>query len=147
MSQQTKVSTELDTNPTYLVVVTREGDDWLADVPELTGAHTFARSLAGLDRAVREVIVMAADRPDEAMPDLQLDYSFSTGDTVLDTTAASVRKLRARADSLAAEASNRTAEAARLLTSRGLGVRDTAAVLGISPQRVSQLTDRPAKAG
>jgi len=35
----TSASTKLDTNPTYVVVVTREGDDWLADVPELFGAR------------------------------------------------------------------------------------------------------------
>lgn len=30
------------------VVITREGDDWIADVPSVPGAHTFARSLPGL---------------------------------------------------------------------------------------------------
>jgi predicted RNase H-like HicB family nuclease len=40
----------------YRVVVTREDSHWLADVPELQGAHTYARSLPTLDQAVREVI-------------------------------------------------------------------------------------------
>ena len=64
-------------------------------------ARAFAHSLAGLDRSVREMIVMAADLPDEVMSGLRLDYSFSTGDSVLDATAPSIRKLRVRADSLA----------------------------------------------
>ena len=58
---------------TYCVVVTREDGHWLADVPSLEGAHTFARSLPTLDQAVREVVVLAADLPDEAMPVLVLD--------------------------------------------------------------------------
>lgn len=54
---------------TFRVVVTREDGQWLADVPGLTGAHTYARSLPSLDQAVREVVVLAADLPDEAMPE------------------------------------------------------------------------------
>lgn len=126
---------------TYRVVVTREDGAWLAEIHGLEGGHTYARSLAGLDRAVREVIVLAADLSDEAMPDLNLDYSFQTGDPDVDTAAVNVRALRAQAEDLAATATRRTAEAAKLLTAHGLSVRDTAAVLGISPQRVSQLTD------
>lgn len=126
---------------TYRVVVTREDGAWLADVPELEGAHTFARSLAGLDRSVREAIVLAADLPDDAMTDLHLQYEFHTGDPDVDTTAADVRALRAQAEYLATTATRRTAAAARQLVARGLSVRDTAIVLGISPQRVSQLTD------
>jgi hypothetical protein len=58
---------------TYRVVVTRENGHWLADVPALQGAHTYARSLPALDQAVREVVVLAADLPDEAMPGLVLE--------------------------------------------------------------------------
>lgn len=125
---------------TYRVVVTREDGHWLADVPALDGAHTYARSLAGLDRSVREVIVLAADLPDDAMTGLRVDYEFRTGDPAVDSVAADVRTLRAQADQLAATASRRTAEAARQLVGHGLSVRDTAVALGISPQRVSQLT-------
>jgi len=62
----------------YRVAVTREDGHWLADVPDLQGAHTYARSLPGLDQAVREVIVLAADLPDEAMPKLVIDYDYHT---------------------------------------------------------------------
>lgn len=127
-----------------LVVVTREDGQWLADVPALPGAHTYARSLPSLDQAVREVVVLAADLPDEAMPELVLDYDYHTGDPELDVTALEVRRLRRQADDLAATAAARTSEVAAQLVARGLSVRDVAALLGISPQRVSQLT---AKAG
>lgn len=124
----------------YRVVVTREDSQWLADVPELQGAHTYARSLPTLDHAVREVIVLAADLPDEAMPDLVIDYDYHTGDPELDDTAVAVRRLRRQADELAASAAARTEQVAAKLVARGLSVRDVAALLGISPQRVSQLT-------
>jgi hypothetical protein len=124
------------------VVVTREDGQWLADVPELQGAHTFARSLPALDQATREVIVLAADLPDEVMPELLIDYDYHTGDQELDRTAAEVRQLRQQASELAASAAARTGQAAADLVARGLSVRDAAALLGISPQRVSQLTAR-----
>ena len=124
----------------YRVVVTREDSHWLADVPELHGAHTYARNLPTLDQAVREVIVLAADLPDEAMPELVIDYDYHTGDPDLDAAAMEVRRLRQQADALATTAAARTGQAAVRLVASGLSVRDAAALLGISPQRVSQLT-------
>jgi hypothetical protein len=124
----------------YQVVVSRDDGHWLADVPELQGAHTYARSLPALDQAVREVIMLAADLPDGAMPELVIDYDYHTGDPDLDSTAVEVRRLRREADELSAAAAVRTGQAAVKLVARGLSVRDAAALLGISPQRVSQLT-------
>jgi hypothetical protein len=130
----------MSTEHVYRVIVTREGDAWLADVPELDGARTFARTLPALDRAVREVVVMAADRPDEDMPALRLAYDYRTGDPDIDVTATEIRTLRQQADQLSATATARTGAAAALLVDRGFSVRDVATILGISPQRVSQLT-------
>jgi hypothetical protein len=113
------------------VVVTREDGMWLADVPGLEGAHTYARSLPSLDQAVREVIVLAADLPDEAMPKLVLDYRYDTGDPELDATALEVRRLRRQADELAAEVATRTGRAAVELVARGLSVRDVASLLSL----------------
>jgi hypothetical protein len=86
--------------------------------------------------------VLAAGLPDEALPDLVLDYDYHTGDPGLDATALAVRWLRRQADELAATAASRTGQAAAQLVARGLSVRDVAALLGISPQRASQLTAR-----
>ena len=58
----------------YAVLVTRDGDSWLADVPSVPGAHTFARSLEGLARSVREVVVLMNDLPDDAA--VELDFHF-----------------------------------------------------------------------
>ncbi len=132
------------TDRSYRVVVTREDGHWLADVPGLQGAHTYGRSLPTLDQAVREVVVLAADLPDGAMPELILEYAYHTGDEELDSAALEVRRLRRQADELASAAAARTGQTAVKLVAKGLSVRDVAALLGISPQRVSQLT---AKAG
>ena len=74
----------------YEVIVTREGDSWLADVHAVPGAHTFARSLAGLARSVREVMA-------------------------------------------------HTSAAVAQLAREGYSVRDAAALLDLTPGRVSQL--------
>jgi predicted RNase H-like HicB family nuclease len=126
-------------NHTYRVIVTREDGNWLADVSELEGAHTYARSLPSLDRAVREVIVLAADLPDEAMPELRLDFEYRTGDPRIDQDAAKVRRLRAQL----AEVESLTAASIDALTPE-LSVRDAGMLLGVSPQRVSQLASKRA---
>jgi hypothetical protein len=55
-----------------------------------------------------------------------------------------VRRLRRQAEELATASAARTSQVVTQLVSGGLSVRVVAALLGISPQRVSQLT---AKAG
>jgi hypothetical protein len=57
---------------------------------------------------VERVDRVAADLPDEAMPELVLDYDYHTGDPELDTTALVVRRLRQQADELTATAAART---------------------------------------
>ncbi len=134
---------DIVTKHAYRVVVTREDGAWLADVPELSGAHTYARTLAALDKAVREVIVLATELPDEAMGGLSLTWEYRTGDTTLDEQTAQLRNLRAKADELSARASASTAAMARQLVERGMSVRDAAVLVGVSPQRVSQMTAHP----
>ena len=130
------------TDRSYRVVVTREYGQWLADVPELPGAHTFAGTLAALDRSVREVVVLAADLPDEAMPAVRLAWEFHTGDPALDDEAADIRAMRAEAERLTAYVTERTAGVAQTLIEHGESVRDTAILLGVSAQRISQVTGR-----
>lgn len=128
----------------YEVVVTREGDNWLADVPELEGAHTYARSLAGLREAVREVIILAADLPDDAKP--AVTWRYDVGDERV-AFAAEVGRLRAELARREAAVQADTAKAIDELRRAGYSVRDSAALLNMTPGRVSQVhpdPDRPA---
>ncbi len=88
----------------YHVVVTRDGDGWLADVPDLPGTHTWAKTLRTLDRNVREVIGMVEDLPRSAEAGLDLDVDYRTGDPDLDERPDSpqgvVRWIRSRGSSL-----------------------------------------------
>ena len=131
----------------YGVQVTHDGNQWLADVPELDGASTYASNLTALDRYVREVIVLAADLPDSAMPDLELDWSYNLSDQLVEQANA----LRAERAALAAreqELERATRDlATKLTTVRGFSVRDTGPLLGISHQRVSQITPAPERTG
>jgi hypothetical protein len=120
----------------YRVNVTRERDAWLADVPDVAGAHTFARSLSALQRSVREVIVLMTDRPDDALDDFDLDVRYEIGDS--SAAVAAARRARAAAE----QAERVSAEAIRQAVAElpaSLSVRDVAALLGVSHQRVAQV--------
>lgn len=131
---------------TYHVVVTRDPEDarfWLADVTGLDGAHTYARSLATLDRYVREVIVLAADLPDEAEGALQLTWEYHTGDPALDDAAAGLRTKRENVEAETRRLAEQTTELARRLVAGGrYSVRDAAALLAVSPSRIGQLAPK-----
>lgn len=132
----------------YRVVVTRDPEDarfWLADVEDLDGAHTYARSLAALDRYVREVIVLAADLPDEAEDAICLTWEYRTGDPDLDAAAAQLRARREQIEAEARQVAEQTSELAhRLVTEGRYSVRDTAALLAVSPSRIGQLAPKRA---
>jgi DNA-binding CsgD family transcriptional regulator len=122
----------------YSVKVTREHGQWIADVVDVDGAHTYAGNLPSLDAAVREVIALVQDLPDDAEATLELDWDYSgASDTV--RAAAAVGVLRAQADAHAHALAERTREQIALLAAERHSVRDIARLLGISPGRVSQL--------
>ena len=129
----------------YRVVVTREGASWLADVPQLPGTHTYARSLAGLDHEVREAIALAEDLAEDAEAGIELEYEIHTGDDAVDEAAARLRADRARVRACEQDLATRTEQLARQLRP-AWSVRDVAALLGVSPQRISQLApDEPGR--
>jgi ElaB/YqjD/DUF883 family membrane-anchored ribosome-binding protein len=124
---------------TYHVVVTREDDAWLADVTDLPGAHTYARSLPGLDRSVREVVVLMADLPDKAIDSVQLAYDYRTGSAKVDKESDALRRRRADLADQTRDVVERTERLVRELISQGWSIRDVGALVGLSPQRVAQL--------
>lgn len=124
---------------TYRVVVTREGDSWLADVPDVEGTHTWAKNLPSLDANVREAIALAEDLPEGAEPTLALAYTFDVGDADLNAVTAHLRAERERIQREERQLAEQTAVVAARLTGRDLSVRDAAMLLGVSPQRISQV--------
>ncbi|WGW12765.1 hypothetical protein LWF01_03040 [Saxibacter everestensis] len=122
----------------YTVTVTREEGQWLADVPDVPGAHTFARTLPALDKAVREVIVLMDDLDDDAK--IALTYDFQVDDDAV-LTAAHVGSERVALAEKEAALHVETREAITALQANGYSVRDAAALLHVTPGRVSQLTN------
>jgi predicted RNase H-like HicB family nuclease len=129
---------------TYQVVVTRDGDGWMADVSALPGTHTWAKTLRALDRNVREVIGMVEDLPRSAEAALDLEMEYRTGDAVLDERADRLRARRREQERAAAEIASDTSELLRRFAAQ-LSVGDAAVLLGVSKGRISQL--RGAAAG
>ena len=78
----------------YKVKATREGDKWTADVPDVPGAHTWARSIEGLDANVREVIALVLDLPEGVEADLDLQWDYETGHADWDEATAALRAAR-----------------------------------------------------
>jgi len=123
----------------YKVVVTREGGNWLADVPGVRGAHTFARSLESLDRAVREVIELMDDSRDSAS-EITIDYAYEGFDGSVDAAVMAGRERRALTVR-ARDLQGRTRLLASELVAQGFSVRDAARMLEITSGRVSQLVN------
>lgn len=121
----------------YEVVITREGDNWLADVPSVPGAHTWARSLAALINEVRDVIILMDDLDDHASVETRL--RFAVDDETIQE-AARIRAERERLNKAETALHCHTMAILAPLANAGLSVRDSAALVGISPGRVSQLT-------
>jgi predicted RNase H-like HicB family nuclease len=122
----------------YHVVVTRDGDGWMADVPALRGTHTWAKTLRALDRNVREVIGLVEDLPRSAEASLDLDVEYRTGDAGLDARSSELRTKRKVTERHAAEVASETRELAGQLAGQ-LPVSDTAILLGVSKGRITQL--------
>jgi predicted RNase H-like HicB family nuclease len=122
----------------YHVVVRRDGDGWMADVPALPGTHTWAKTLRALDRNVREVIGMVEDLPRSAEAALDLEMDYHTGDSMLDERAGRLRARRREQQRAAAEIASDTSELLRRFAAQ-LSVSDAAVLLGVSKGRISQL--------
>jgi predicted RNase H-like HicB family nuclease len=118
----------------YHVVVIRDGDGWMADVPALQGTHTWAKTLRALDRNVREVIGLVEDLPRSAEAALDLDVEYRTGDPGLDARSSELRTKRKEMERHASEVASETRELAGQLP-----VSDTAILLGVSKGRITQL--------
>jgi hypothetical protein len=115
--------------PVVVIVSWRRGG-WVAEVAAL-GVERSARSLATLDRRVRELL-----------GDDEVDYQFHTGDAELDRLVLRIRASRAAVQRHDEQIRRWTGQALRLPS--GGTVRDLGVLLGLSHQRVHQLMQRRA---
>lgn len=126
----------------FKVVYERDEEGWwVASIPDVPGCHTQGKSLAQARKRIREALEIALDRPDAARAAQQ---AVLEDDVRLPAEAA--RKLarsnaaRLKVAEEEAKAQDATREAAFALTKKGLSLRDTAELLGLSHQRVQQIT-------
>ncbi len=109
---------------------------WVVTVRELAGAVTQSRRLDQVPGDVAEVIQLLTDEGPEAYElDVEAHVPGAVGEE-----AAHAAELRAAADRLSQEAQEATANAVRTLRAAGLTVRDVGSLLGVSFQRVQQLS-------
>lgn len=129
--------------PTYQVRIWQEDGWWLARVMAASdeadrsalNALTQARSLAKIESMARDLIATILDA-DEASFDVKFEYMLpgESGDLVCQAKGA-----RAWLDAAQALWQERSATAARALAEEGYSLRETAALLGLSHQRVDQI--------
>ena len=112
----------------------RDGRWWLIEVPGI-GA-TQSRSLAGAEDQARDLVAAVLDVD---MEDVSVDVLPDLGDDVLDEVQVVRRRLADAAAAAAAAADDYRDLATRLVFDHSLTGVDAATVLGVSPQRVSQL--------
>lgn len=123
----------------YTVRVSREGRWWALAIPELgEDALTQARRLSEVEREARDYIVVTMDvAPSNVEVRVVLDDVGLTTEAL--ARSEELRALRAKADDIQEQITAKSAALAKELAAKRLPVRDIAALIGISHQRVSQL--------
>ena len=125
----------------YKVEVVRDGRWWMIHVPEIDGL-TQARRVDEIEDMARSLIAISTDTP---LSDVSIHVASVTVAGIGDIagTAHRIENLRREAEELETKAADAAKRYAQDLSRLGVPVRDTATLLGVSPQRISQL----AKAG
>jgi hypothetical protein len=118
----------------YDATATRDGRWWLIEVPGI-GA-TQARNLADAEDQARDLIAAVLDVD---IDDVAVEVVPDLGDQVLAEVSEVRNQVAHAAEASRAAAEGNRALAARLVSELQLSGKDAAAVLGVSPQRVSQL--------
>ncbi|NMO53672.1 type II toxin-antitoxin system HicB family antitoxin [Actinoplanes sp. TBRC 11911] len=119
---------------TYSVVCRRVGNWWAISVPEIKGVHTQARRLDQVAAMARDAIALLLEIDPATV---HVDVRPELPSTVIQ--AIDARQAAREADEKADQA---TVRAVRALLGDGYTVRDAGALLGLSPQRISQIATR-----
>jgi predicted RNase H-like HicB family nuclease len=122
---------------TYTVIVERDQTGWwVASVKGVRGCHTQGRTIEQTRRRIREALSLFVADAEKAklVEDIKLPASARN-------LVNQVRSTRQRAEEEQAKLNRSTALAAQVLTGDlGVSVRDAGELLGLSHQRIHQLT-------
>jgi predicted RNase H-like HicB family nuclease len=121
---------------TYIASCQRSASWWSISVPEIKGLHSQARRLDQVEDMARDGIALMLDVPAES-------FAVEVRPELPPAAARAVEARRAAKDA-AKEAEEGTTQAVRELLGDGFTVRDIGAMLGLSPQRISQITHQAA---
>jgi hypothetical protein len=118
-----------------MVHASREGDWWFLEVDGIAGGYSQARRLDQVESAVRDLLALLLEIPPDSF-DIDVLVQWPE-----ELQAASERAIAAqrRAEHARDVARAEQLRASELAAKAGLTVRDVAALLELSPQRVSQL--------
>ncbi|RCK68279.1 XRE family transcriptional regulator [Desertihabitans brevis] len=116
-------------------VARRSGGWWAVEVPEVEGVFTQARRLDQVPHMVTDAVAALLEVDPST---IQVTLAPHTD---ADDIVAAAREAKAQADAANARASDATRQAVHALLSASLTVRDAGTLLGVSPQRVSQLAN------
>lgn len=118
--------------------VVRSGAWWAIEVPEVTGVYSQAKRLDQVPEVTADAVATMLDiEPDE----VEVSIKPRLREEVRKDVAEAIRLSR-EAERAQAAASAQMRRAVVDAIREGLTVRDTATLLEISPQRVSQLSPR-----
>lgn len=126
---------------TYTVKASRSDGWWALSVPEIPGVYTQVRKLSAAGAMARDAIAMMLDVSPSSFevhlePELNAEIS-----TLLEESKALARQ----AEELRDRAASSTRKSVQLLLEAGLTQAEAAAVLDVSPQRLSQLAPHKPK--
>jgi len=125
---------------TYVVRAARSGRGWILTVPEVQGAVSYVRGLGGAPAHAREAIAFVLDVPEDSIG-VHVEPDLAPDDLAEISRA---RAAVAEADRLQRDAAQQSRQVVAKLHREGLSGADIAALVDVSPQRVSQLL-KPAK--
>lgn len=121
---------------TYEARVSREGKWWMIAIPEIDGL-TQARRVDEVEQMARECVAVTLDVP---LSEVAVDVrTLSLEGTDLVATAARLEELRQAAKDAERTSMAASRAFAHQMASKAVPVRDIGALMGVSPQRVSQL--------
>lgn len=120
----------------YTSAAVRDGRLWRVQADDFPGAISTVTNLKDAARVQREAIVWVAGVPES---EVEVEVRVVLPEGLMELTE-NARHLVTEAAEAQREAAARTREAVAALKRAGLTGADVAVVLGVSPQRVSQLS-------